>query len=553
MPADVQQIIDRILASPRMQQNDAFANRTFSDEPILRRGSQMESYLPEKIGEMRALARTPEARTMPAARIFYLQARLMETYEDSIECHSTFSHYFPTYEDMGNRDLRRYFSWRTNVRHGKIIPTSLSFVFVLLYELLCGIGTSSPEDGFHKIEALWQGYRIFDPKLDRHVRRWLRDYAAWHGLPASLLEPYVDLDFDHSIVALRDGLAAWSEPAPGADAPGEAAIDDALDELSTYRPRNGRLHKDRPDTLRHVTCAALARLAAYYDKHRKSGLVETLFGSPLARPYPIFASAVFYSEERHPDAIYELDEINRYVCRNGAWYREAYVENRERSSKLGGILRVIDQRLRDAIGYEHPLSEKDAPKYLVKIIDEQIDSRLTWEREREARMVRIDLSQLEGIRADASITREALLVDEEREKPPAGTSSAATAAPPAPAEPTDAPAPISENSSPAPGQLVVSEPDGSREQADAPTPAGRPATETGTGSPYDLTADELALVTALLNGEPLPASSTSVDMLVDSVNEKLFDLLGDTALEFGADGPVVIEDYQQDVRGALLP
>ena len=42
-------------------------------------------------------------------------------------------------------------------------------------------------------------------------------------------------------------------------------------------------------------------------------------------------------------------------------------------------------------------------------------------------------------------------------------------------------------------------------------------------------------------------------MLVDSINEKLFDLLGDTALEFGADGPVIIEDYQQDVRGALLP
>jgi hypothetical protein len=40
--------------------------------------------------------------------------------------------------------------------------------------------------------------------------------------------------------------------------------------------------------------------------------------------------------------------------------------------------------------------------------------------------------------------------------------------------------------------------------------------------------------------------------MVDAINEKLFDLLGDTALEFGPDGaPRVIEDYCDDVRQAL--
>ena len=42
-------------------------------------------------------------------------------------------------------------------------------------------------------------------------------------------------------------------------------------------------------------------------------------------------------------------------------------------------------------------------------------------------------------------------------------------------------------------------------------------------------------------------------MLVDSVNEKLFDLLGDTALEFDlmSATPSIIEDYEQDVREAI--
>ena len=48
----------------------------------------------------------------------------------------------------------------------------------------------------------------------------------------------------------------------------------------------------------------------------------------------------------------------------------------------------------------------------------------------------------------------------------------------------------------------------------------------------------------------MPAG-VSEDMLVDGINEKLFDLVGDTVIEFGAAGPQVIEDYEDDVRGVL--
>lgn len=526
MATDVQRIIDTILASPRAQESKLFEGRTFVDEPILRRGSQMESYLPDKIEKMRAMARTQTSRIRSDQQLFYEQARFMEGYEDSVESYSTFSHYFPTYESMGNRDLRRYFSWRAHVRAGKVLPTSLSFVFVLFYELMCGIGASNPEDGFRKIESLWQEYRIFEPRIDHHARRWLRDYAAWHNLPTSFIAPYVDLDFDQAIVTLGAFLSSWPESAAGADVPGEDEALQALDTLSSYRLASSRLYGDRPDTLRHVALATLAKLAIYYDKHRKSGLLDTLFGSPIARPYQMFGSAVFYAATPHQDAVYELDPVNRYVCRNGLWYRESYLETHERSSKLGAILRAVDQRLRDALGYEHPLVEKDVPKYLAKIIDEQAGARIEWERQREARMVRIDLSQLEGIRSAASVTREALLVDEEREDPPI--------APSASTEPSATPS---------------IENDATQQTVTAPV---LQSTESE-ARPYGLTDDELALVMALLQNEQPPVAATSLDMLVDAVNEKLFDLLGDTAVEFGEDGPRIIEDYQQDVRGALLP
>ena len=57
-----------------------------------------------------------------------------------------------------------------------------------------------------------------------------------------------------------------------------------------------------------------------------------------------------------------------------------------------------------------------------------------------------------------------------------------------------------------------------------------------------LTAQEHALLDALLARKEAPATAG---------NEKLFDLVGDTVMEFGDAGPVLVEDYEQDLRGYL--
>ncbi|MDY3969747.1 MAG: tellurite resistance TerB C-terminal domain-containing protein, partial [Atopobiaceae bacterium] len=48
------------------------------------------------------------------------------------------------------------------------------------------------------------------------------------------------------------------------------------------------------------------------------------------------------------------------------------------------------------------------------------------------------------------------------------------------------------------------------------------------------------------------ATPATLDMLIDSMNEKLFDLEGDVCFEFSDDGPVPIEDYAEDLRKALV-
>ena len=502
---DVDAIIEQILAASRAKGGRALSSeRTYADEPILLRGSQLGSYLPEPIREMRALARRPEARSWSDAHLFVEQARLMADYVDDRPYEGEFKSYFPTYETMDNRQLRGYFTWRARVRSGDVAQTSASFAYVYLYELLNGIGAESGEQAFRAIEAFWQAYRAFEPSMDRYVRPWLVDYVVYHDLPPELARPYLNTAHDRAVGVLsRADVEARSQPKARRRVTYEPAADPelfrALDSLSTYRLSESRLFQDEPDALTAVTCGVFAQLARYYHGSRAQGLTESLFGTRHPMPHLMFASAVFYPGTRHADTVYELDDTCRYLCRNGIWTCDALHDGGARSAKLGQILHAIDQRLRTALDYPHPLKERGDPKYLARMIDREIQGYLEWRAAHAPRRIEIDLSKLDGIRSTAAETREALLVDEEREE---------VAAP-------------------------VESPSG---------PEGRDS--------LGLTAAESALLRNLLDGHPGAASG--VDLLVDAINEKLFDLVGDTVLAFDETGsPALIADYADDVREAL--
>lgn len=510
---DVDALIQQIITASRAKGGHAFSSsRTYSDEPILMRGSQLRSYVPDEIRQMRALARRPEARSWSDARLFVEQARLMADYEDDCPYAGTFSSYFPTYDAMDDRQLRGYFTWRAHVRRGDIQQTSTSFAFVYLYELLNGIGVVPGARGFQAIEAFWKAYRELDPSLDRYVRPWLVDYAVYHGLDQRLALPYANAQHDEAVMVLaraeEEALAHVPERgrrrAPmrfPLDPTADQGLFAALDQLSTYRPAGSRLYRDSPDDLRAVTCAVFRQLARYYHGSRKQDLVESLFGTRQTMPHLMFASAVFYPNGRHADCAYELGGTRRYECRNGLWTCSALHDGGGRSAKLGQVLRAADRQLRAALEYPHPLKEHGDPKYLVSLIDRVVADYLDWKRAHAPRRVEIDLSKLAGIRATAAVTRESLLVDEERLEEPA-----------------------------------------------PPLPQTTQAAEKREGP--SLTQEENALLRGLLDGHA--PSSQNADLLVDAINEKLFDLVGDTVLEFDASGtPSLVEDYADDVRAVL--
>lgn len=332
----------------------------------------------------------------------------------------------------------------------------------------------------------------------------------------------------------------------------------AINALSTYNLSNSRLDRSHHRDLRHVACAVYVRMARYYDTHRKTGIVASLFGEETAMPYTMFASAVFFAPERHEDCEYRLDPIHIYRCQNGFWECMRIHGSRQKSSKLGEMMRACDQRLRLALDPAHPLKEEKVPKYLAKIIDDEIVAWLSWDAAHQPVKIDIDLSQLGHIRNAAAQTREALLIDEEREDDASAEAEAADSGQPE-AEPV-ADAIVEAVEAPI-RQDLTDEPTISTEQFGvvapllAPTPAFAAAALADATNELAPAAD--AFLRALLEQNAVQAESAvaqsgqSEDMLVDTINEALFDLVGDTVIEFSAAGPQIIEDYEADVRGYL--
>ena len=611
MDRDINALIAKLHADERIQKSSHFSSTRYNDEPIIFTGRQMSSYMPDRYREMRAISRWQEGadgrrgRWLSEDEFFYLQATLMADFEDDCPYQGTFKAYSPTYNAMSDRQLRGYFTWRTQVRAGNVEETSLSFAFVYLYELLCGIGYADAQDGFHAIKSFWETYRTFAPELDRYVRVWLADYVVYHNLPASLLEDSRTLEFDRALIALKRAQAIAEQQAPQQNTsarggapilmPPSPEVEEplfrAIDTLSTYRIANSKFAKDHYDDLRHVACAVYLRLAEHYAKHRRLPLIESLFGENISLPYTMFASAVFFDPQKHPDCDYELDEAHRYRCQKGYWSCQKYRGGRARNPKLGSVMRAVDCTMREAWDYAHSLKESDVPKYIAKMIEREVSERHAWALAHRPVEVNIDLSRLRQIRNAAAEVREALLIDEERDEGIDTNETATDSAPPvetlpvevalgkstAAADKTDEPvrndspaADISQQlhlpktaqditvcstkaASPLAGATAAI-PFGVIAKSLTPTAHG-PAPGNDTLRPLD--ANQTQYLAALLASDAaartqaLSLVSASEDLMVDAINEALFDLLGDTAIEYGPDGPQIIEDYREDVEEIL--
>ncbi len=194
------------------------------------------------------------------------------------------------------------------------------------------------------------------------------------------------------------------------------------------------------------------------------------------------------------------------------------------------MMRACDQRLRRRWTPPIPLRKKKVPKYLAKIIDDEIVAWLSWDTAHQPVKIDIDLSRWGTFGARAAQTREALLIDEEREDGAPVEAEAADSGQRPEAEPV-ADAIVEAIAAPI-RQDEADEPTISTEQFGVVAPLFAPTPAFAAVAPADAT-NELtpaadALSRALLEHNAVQAESAGAigaeqeDMLVDSINEALF-------------------------------
>lgn len=468
--------------------------------------------LPKPLRQMKSLYDYSLPPVAGRNQNFYIQGQAVADYEDDFAYQGDFKHFYPTYHDMSDQELRGYFSWRTKWRAGQYEKAPRSFLYVYLYELINNIGVNTPEEGFKKLLAFsQQADKQADKKMRSYISQWLKDYVVYYQLGeedkqlAFADEIKIDQAYD---VLLQSQKHEDQE------------IVTALDQLTSYEfAKKCPLMKKQPALAEKLVAESWRQL--HLDE--TGGDAAMLLGWRGEVTVRLFGNAVFYNQQPVASRAYQVDGQRRYQCQWGIWHRQAITPLKGRSKKLSDFLHEIDAQLRQKFHVGRQLKARPLPdeqKQAIKRAWQLIDKEAAESRKRQ---VTINLGHLAKIRADAAETTNSLLTDEEKQAEREEQRAEALTAMQAPI-----PSPVNDEN--------VDSDDGENQ--------------------LDLSKDELYFLTSLVQARPyqeyLKKHHLMASILADQVNEKLFDEIGDTVIEFDADGNAqLVDDYRTDVEELL--
>lgn len=456
------------------------------------------------------------------AKNFFRQGQYMADYEPTGgSYHGSINRFYATYHDLNTFQLKTYFCWRTQVRHHKMQMAPMAFFTIYIYELLNLIGMKSPQESYQQLK--WFGQAANDYLSDRitkHLQQWIRDFVIYYQLDSQLVQ-----DEFKDEIADDQALDVLLQP----DQHDDHEVTEALRHFGSYHLDHCPLYKQDRAKLEKAVASTWQMLIEDAD----FDVVKNFIGWHASAVFRPFGDAVFYSPHKITDCDCQIDAQRRFTCHNGRWTYEYYLAVNKRGKRVGNLLHEIDRLLRQYYRLGRKLTPKPLDDQLVKIIKQAIVNADHELKEARRPKIKIDLSNLDQIRADASITRESLLTDEERQLEAADDQPAAKPVMSASAQPVPEDVPAS-NAAPA-------------------TPADN---DVSGNNDLGLTADESYLLTHLLRGDDWHAYAKQhhwlVSVLADGINDKLFDDIGDTVIEFDDhDQPQLVEDYVEDVKELL--
>ena len=504
---------------------DSTADRAAPDETAARFFTSVPSAQPiehkpvdpirQKFYDMRSLASVrPFSRD--DSELFYRQAKFMEDFSDDFEGNAPFNMYYPYYQHMGYENLRTYFTWRTKVRSGEIRQTSLSYIFLYIYELLSGIGVEDPQDGLGKLLALWESLSKENPAIEKYLPKWLKDYNVYYELPFSFpefiekhnMQRYYSLTllFDDNA---EDRLELWNS-------------------ISGYDITNSKFYKEGNEQLMSGCFDAVLSAIRGFCEKRNTRFEDLLIYSVSRRMiWQPFNQALFYSKKRQNDREVHISAFERYYCKNSQWTANLPVYYSSQKDFVGYVIKKTESCLRQVVKYKYklvadiragnkPFRELQRPAAkraeLDKVIEKAVED---FHRDLNRTVVTVDHSNLARIREEALGTQEQLIVPEEDIQSPLVQE-------------------VEEDI-----ELKTSEPDIVYEES--PWSALKDAL-----TEIELKALVVALDSSKCTKDFADKNGIMLEVLADGINEKAADYIGDNILEV-EDDIMIYDDYRDNI------
>ena len=221
---------------------------------------------------------------------------------------------------------------------------------------------------------------------------------------------------------------------------------------------------------------------------------------------------ILYSLDSYSGELFDLHSPFKYAGiydkEKDTWYCESYWGLTGQKSIMGNFLHEVDREIRLRFNLGRNLKPRKIEKHYLKAIKDGIKEYQIEEQKLKQPKIEFNLSQLSTIRDDAAGTRDSLLTEEELQ-----------------AEQEE--------------KEQLEEAIVDTEQED-----------------YGLSSEEMSTIILLLKGKDinkyLKEHHLMAAVIIDNINEKLFDEFGDNVIEFINDIPTVIEDYQEDLEDMFL-
>lgn len=462
--------------------------------------------VPERIKELLRMCRqTPRSQTLN--KDFYQQTLFMADYEDDEEI-VPFFHYYPVYHDMSVAQLRSYFSFRKLMRRGVYAEVSLSYIFVYIYEILMQIGVGNAEEGLEILEEIRAQYGKAEPRLEKYLAQWMRDYIAYYNLTEKTTAYFAKEIEEDARAAV---LSNWAHES-------DQQLFDTVSSVAAYKIKNTASYKKHPDETTAITARVIRAVAPIYEQRYHQRLDELCFGIRKMSFHPMFASAVFHNTRTAEEEVFEISPRRFYYNKHGLWQLDTYklIVFSKQGKVFDLLLHETDRRLRITLKAGGRIQAKIEDEEVETIIQHEIDTYLLELEEARRPKIKVDLSKLDQIRTDADRILGALLTEEERE--------VSTTIPKA-EHPSSDGVPEKELLSP------ESEPSAPK------------------NSPF--TAEEQTFLRMLLEGADwqmyLRKIRIPAGVMTDNINEKMMDELQDIVVADNGDGLTVIDDYREAI------